>query len=339
MGRSGRRRKAKRRSVDEAAQRLLQKSGGCDDDSAGERKHGDESESSQSPNPVVHDRQESLPGALHRRSQHTATKGKGEASSSMTGVVKQLGYLPGNAIGVCARQNDLPSPLKSVLPEGDTHGDVDEPLVLQLYPLAVRREFSGGKADGRKFKGRRRMKHATVPSLSPSSAVLVGKKRSRSDEGPASDQKDLPDKAELVIEPFPTMYWLTSPLLKVLISQLELGGRVSAMQARLRDDPDALASMKQAHVLYGEARWALLTDDDVALLERRQWTLALDPKGRGVAGIRHHDSIKCFHAHAAHYLSGGPGSQHNVVGKWVMDALYQTLLSKKEEKVEASNNT
>ena len=71
--------------------------------------------------------------------------------------------------------------------------DDEVPLVLKLYPLAIREAFAGGKAGGRKFKARRRGKSddQTKEEANQSAAVIV--------ETP-------------LLEPFLTLYWLAHPM-------------------------------------------------------------------------------------------------------------------------------
>lgn len=52
---------------------------------------------------------------------------------------------------------------------------------------------------------------------------------------------------ELAMEPFPTIYWLTCPLLKVRISTLEVQRWVPKLEQRLKDSPIAQEEMKLAH--------------------------------------------------------------------------------------------
>ena len=105
------------------------------------------------------------------------------------------------------------------------------------------------------------------------------------------------------------------------------------MEQRLQSDPNALESMIRAHQAYGYERWECLTDYDLKLVQERTWEPALDSR-RGVAGISRHTTIKCLHAHLAHYLSGGRGSNDNIVGRWVLEAIIKMLQEK-----EAAANT
>lgn len=264
-GRSSRRRKAKIRAIQEAEQKLW----------------NGEAVENKPVTGIPSDRSSTWPGVLERRSE----KWRKEDEASLVG---QLGYLPGNGVAVAARSSQFP---KLGIP-----GDV--PIILQLYPIAVRNAFLGGKSDGRKFKSR---------------------KRGNIKEHKANREED--QEEQEMIEPFPTTYWLTHPLLRTLTSKLELGKshNVKVLESKLAADPIALASMKTAHESYGQARWGLLTKADRELMESRQWKGALTT---GVAGIRKPFAIKCLHAQLAHYLSGGPGSAENLIGKWVAEELY-----------------
>ena len=271
VGRSGRRRKAKLRAIHEAEEQMWK----------GEVSHL----SMETAVPVPTDRDKILPGVLEQRSEDWN-------SMDEAALVGQLGYLPGNAIHVAAHSDQVPD-----LP---IYGNV--PIVLKLYPLAIRNVYAGGKSDGRKFKGRKRgRKGAAAATIESSHGILP------------ADSSD-----RFLLEPFPTLYWLTHPILRTLTSKLELGETHNAtmMEKRIQSDNDARKSMVRAHKAYGEERWNLLIASDVKLLEERRWEASVGVE-RGVAGIRNPVGVKCLHAMLAHYLSRGPGSQDNVVGMWV----------------------
>jgi hypothetical protein len=289
-GRSARRRKAKLKAIQAAEERIWS---------------GDTAELIASAS-VPTDRHKVWPGVLERRKDNLT-------SEEEAALVGQLGYLPGNAICVAARAHQIPAfPIEE-----------NVPIVLKLYPLAIRDVYAGGKADGRKFKGRRR----GGPSPTPL------------DNEAATDEIDTSKCLESVkeetplLEPFPTIFWLTHPILRTLTSKLELGktDNVSVMEARLQSDPQAMESMARAHQAYGQERWESLTDADLDLVKTREWEAALDAQ-RGVAGIRKPSTIKCLHTHLAHYLSGGRGSEDNIVGKWAMESIIKLLQEKKQEK-------
>jgi hypothetical protein len=221
---------------------------------------------------------------------------------------RQLGYLPGNVIRVVARGHDV----------GRLLDDNDAPVTVQLYPIVLRDEHNGGKA-GRRFKSRIRKTH----SLQRQQQLDQQEAYTKSSERPISNaemgEKSSPN---MLIEPFPTIYWLTHPLLRCLVSKLELEGYGVHLEGCLSADPDALASMHRAHAAYGQERWNLLTARDIDTIKARNWESAF-AVSRGVAGIsnKNHGAVKCLHAHSAHYLSGGAGSSDNIVGKWVMEEI------------------
>jgi hypothetical protein len=92
-----------------------------------------------------------------------------------------------------------------------------------------------------------------------------------------------------------------------------------------------MESMVRAHRAYGQERWETLTEADLDLVKSRKWEAALDAQ-RGVAGIRKPSTIKCLHTHLAHYLSGGKGSEDNIVGKWAMKSITKLLQVKNQHK-------
>ena len=235
-------------------------------------------------------------------------------------LVKQLGFVPGNAVRICCRLGNLPDKLRKRLPRESNSLDSSDPVVVQLYPLASRDEFAGGKSDGRKFKSRKhKMGESPMTDVSSSSSAAAKKN----------------EDTAAVLEPFPTMYWLTNPLLKIWVSKLEVNGLGVELEKRLQKDTAALDRMKRAHLAYGQARLRLLTDQDQKEIQKRKWSAALE-EARGVAGIRNHAAVKCLHAHLAHYLSAGLGSNDNMVGEWVVDAIcemeeYKGVSDEKEE--------
>ena len=70
-------------------------------------------------------------------------------------------------------------------------------------------------------------------------------------------------------------------------------------------------------VSYNTTRHIILTKlqfiNDYRYVRDHKWESNL--KAQGVAGIRNFDSVKCLHAHLAHYLARP--SDGNVVGHWV----------------------
>ena len=250
--------------------------------------------------------------------------------------------------------------------------DPSPPAVLKLYPMAIRETYRGGTTGGRKFKSRRRGEDRQKKNNKEMSTTNTDNDTNDSDdtkkqknkkdrrwfiESPSNNEQaanatriDTPqddddnDDPKHIIEPFPTMYWLTSPKLKILISKMELSkeNNVQTMEKRLRTSQDYLNQMERAHKSYGTSRWNLLTPQDKESVRQRGWENALDER-RGVAGISlskgRFDCVKCLHAHVAHYLAqvaemeeeGGGGDEEcerddlNLVGKWTMESIMANL--------------
>ena len=166
------------------------------------------------------------------------------------------------------------------------------PLVLKLYPLVLRKESDSTKSR---------------------------RKRRRHVEG-ADDS---------LVEPFPTMFWVTHIRFKALISKIELRNLGTEYEKKLLNDPLLMEMMSRAHRAYGEERQAMISPEDRDYISNRGWDRALDGS-KGVAGIRNHAAIKCLHAHAAHFWSG---CQDNVVGKWVSEEVV-ALLNEQAERAD-----
>jgi uncharacterized protein len=90
-------------------------------------------------------------------------------------------------------------------------------------------------------------------------------------------------------KPFPTLYYLTHPVLTAAASRLESSGRMREMTARLRQDPQLAAAYRRAHEAY--------------LAERD----AIEPLGSTVSAGGMPDRVKCLHVLIAHSLAKGPG--------------------------------
>mmetsp|Transcript_7061 Transcript_7061/g.10560 ORF Transcript_7061/g.10560 Transcript_7061/m.10560 type:complete len:243 (+) Transcript_7061:103-831(+) len=130
-------------------------------------------------------------------------------------------------------------------------------------------------------------------------------------------------------QPFPTMIWMSCPILKSKISKLEGEGYISEFQERLVNEsgdpsptstssPSYLRQMETAHRLYANERWDRLTDEDKAIVERNGWSDSLGSEV-GVAGIRDFSSVKCLHCHYAHFLARP--DHGNIIGAWTDSVL------------------
>lgn len=112
------------------------------------------------------------------------------------------------------------------------------------------------------------------------------------------------------LEPFPTLFWLTCPILVEQISRLEEQGWIKKLEEQIESDQDLRARYAEDHRRYAEERFSLLSEEDRAQIAERGWLGSL--KDRGIAGIADFQSVKCLHAHYAHHLARG-----SVIGRWL----------------------
>ncbi len=89
--------------------------------------------------------------------------------------------------------------------------------------------------------------------------------------------------------PFPTLYYLTHPVLTAAASRLESSGLMRDMTDRLHDEPELAAAYRRAHELY--------------LAERD----AIESLGTTFSGGGMPERVKCLHVLIAHSLATGPG--------------------------------
>lgn len=87
--------------------------------------------------------------------------------------------------------------------------------------------------------------------------------------------------------PFPTLFWLTCPILSKRISTLEANGAMARLNDELARDTNARARLHSAVERYAARR------DELERIET-------SPPGGGP------DRVKCLHAHVAHDLADPP---------------------------------
>lgn len=92
-------------------------------------------------------------------------------------------------------------------------------------------------------------------------------------------------------EPFPTLYWLTCPMLRALVSAMESAGAVDEWTRRIEVDPDLAQRLRNA-------------DDEYRRLRSAESPSAHMCDAVGIAGQRDPLKVKCLHAHVAAYLAG-----------------------------------
>ncbi len=97
--------------------------------------------------------------------------------------------------------------------------------------------------------------------------------------------------------PFPTLYWLTCPVLRSEVGRLEAGDMRERLREMLRDEVVSrrLEEAERRYVRERKEVAASLGMDGAEEL----W------EGRGGVGGGKSGSLKCLHSHYAHFLAGG----------------------------------
>mmetsp|Transcript_1217 Transcript_1217/g.1721 ORF Transcript_1217/g.1721 Transcript_1217/m.1721 type:complete len:286 (+) Transcript_1217:54-911(+) len=156
-------------------------------------------------------------------------------------------------------------------------------------------------------------------------------------------------KSEGKLTPFPTLYWFCCPHVGRAVSELERNGYVGILEERLKSDEKYLRQFIKNHEAYADERWNTLTDEDKNLLMKLNDRMRNMIRYSGIAGTDYskfvvtndingctemNPSIKCLHAHYAHYRSQCAASNHkksqpnmNIVGEWVHELLIENFPS------------
>jgi hypothetical protein len=113
-------------------------------------------------------------------------------------------------------------------------------------------------------------------------------------------------------KPFPTLYWLTCPFLRLEIDRLEADGWVGRLEDRVASSPRLRRELAEARRAYVAERLAQLRAEDVEHLERSGMLWSL--RERGIGGISEPERIKCLHLHVAHALADS-----NPIGEMALD--------------------
>jgi uncharacterized protein len=102
-------------------------------------------------------------------------------------------------------------------------------------------------------------------------------------------------------KPFPTLFWLIDPVLKLRIDRAEAGGLIADLQARVDAEPalaDAMAADHRRHIALREQH--LAPEERSHLEARGQWPALSE---RGIGGIADFSRIRCLHTwYAAHLV-------------------------------------
>lgn len=148
-------------------------------------------------------------------------------------------------------------------------------------------------------------------------------------------------EGQAVNSPFPTLYWLTCPEISKAVANLERRGFLQIFEQNLQENPELSQRLCRCHEEYAQQRWETLTEEDRLLLSTETPSLIRMRnmmKHSGISGTnftmfddseqddaRNMPSIKCLHAHYAHYRStmGSLSSSLNPVGEMIHFTLEQ----------------
>lgn len=104
---------------------------------------------------------------------------------------------------------------------------------------------------------------------------------------------------------FPTVFWLTCPLIHRAISKMEAEGAIREYEDRIAGDADFAARMAAAHEAAAAHRMELVPERwrrELAAAEPRKLQALAET---GVAGMRSVGGVKCLHAHYADFVGRG----------------------------------
>jgi len=146
---------------------------------------------------------------------------------------------------------------------------------------------------------------------SPQGVIEVAK---RCDKGFPQVIINLPFR--LPCSPFPTVYWLTCPLLNREVAVLESKGLVKDFQESIARDDIFKDEMLKAQEAYRNTRESMLDKvNDLPANIRKKL------KNVGVGGVSDLLKVKCLHAHFAQYLATGL----NPIGKKVGEIIGKVI--------------
>ncbi len=103
-------------------------------------------------------------------------------------------------------------------------------------------------------------------------------------------------------KPFPTLFWLVDRELNYQLDQLDAGGFIARLQARVDREPALREAMAEDHDAHIALRNALMSEEDRARLQSLGFFDSLQQ--RGIGGIEKPDRIRCLHTwYAAHLVA------------------------------------
>jgi hypothetical protein len=162
-------------------------------------------------------------------------------------VRDQLGYLPGNYVGVSAwkkkskdsRRRGIRIGTNTTVAEGNPCSTTADmiPVAIQTYPL------NGG--------AKRRQNKAKLPVNT-----------NTNQEENQQQQQHKTEQKSVVQSPFPTLFWLTCPDISKAVANLEGRGFVKIFEETLNSNPSLAQRLFSCHEEYAQLRWRSLTEVD-----------------------------------------------------------------------------
>lgn len=114
-------------------------------------------------------------------------------------------------------------------------------------------------------------------------------------------------------KPFPTIYWLSCPVIKEDIFKLEDAGYIERLKIKKNETKEFRKKLEDAHNRYSKSRIDLLSENELENAKEISEDLFNMLLKSGVAGIREKEGIKCLHGHFADYII----TRDNPVGREV----------------------
>lgn len=105
-------------------------------------------------------------------------------------------------------------------------------------------------------------------------------------------------------KPFPSMYWLTSPLIHKAIAEIESTAWIKDFENNILPNDSALAlRLRQDNEKYRDLRWQLFNKLHPQSSVEESYLKVL--RETGVGGIQNFSRVRCLHMHYAYHLVHG----------------------------------
>jgi hypothetical protein len=126
--------------------------------------------------------------------------------------------------------------------------------------------------------------------------------------------------------PFPTLFWLTCPVLVKAVSRIEGQGWSDIIRNKIRENADLKEKLLLAHDGYRQMRKESARDEAAVKepateepCENLETGFNHAVFSTGIGGVRDTEGVKCLHAHYAHYLATGKNPLGEIVDKMLAD--------------------